>query len=274
MSFDLDDRSVEASAPREGVEFVLPAVTYRLTPAVTDIVINGASYKAGTIQRADLRPTTADESPGELEITMLVSHAVPQRYLQLGVPPREIMVNVYSRQASGEYEPVWTGTVVGMRCEGHLAKVLVSQRLSDAKPRRIPTITVGRECPHILYDGNCKINRNAFKVATTLTYVDGRSLQIASIGGHPDSWALFGELLHVASGERMTVTRQEGVIVEIQLPIAGMQAGDAIEIYAGCDHTLATCVDKFDNRDNYGGFPLLPKQNPFIDNGYGTVEQE
>jgi hypothetical protein len=34
-------------------------------------------------------------------------------------------------------------------------------------------------------------------------------------------------------------------------------------MYAGCDHLLATCRDRFSNVANFGGFPWIPQKNPF-----------
>jgi len=39
--------------------------------------------------------------------------------------------------------------------------------LSRVLRRRIPTITGGRMCPHVLYDLNCRIVQASFQLATT-----------------------------------------------------------------------------------------------------------
>lgn len=259
------------SRPREGYEFVLPAVTYRLTSALIDHVINGQTYRAGTIRRGEVTAGSID-APHELEVTMLVSHALPQRYLRGGIPPRRIDVNVYRKQlTSGEFRQVFAGRVQAVSCDGHLAKVLCSSRITEAMPRRIPTISVGKECAHILYDQNCRADRNAFKVATTITGIDGAKVNVAAIGGKPDGWANVGELVHVSSGERMTISRQIGTEIIMQVPIVELQHGDAVEIYAGCDHQVGTCFTKFANQPNYGGMPQLPHKNPFVNKGYASI---
>lgn len=273
MTFDTDETGIESSIPRDLYEFILPTVNHRLTSASRDVVHNGQTFRAGTIQRADTRPATA-ESAGELEISMIVTHALPQRYLRAGIPPKRINVNVYRKQTtSAGYELAWVGIVVGMSCERHLAKLLVAQSMSAAIPRRIPTITVGRECAHVLYDSGCRVARASFRVATTVSAINGPDLTVASIDGKPNGWGAWGELVHVASGEKMTIQSQEGTFVRMQMPIPDMQAGDAVEIYAGCDRSVATCFEKFANQVNFGGFPQLPKRNPFVSNGLGVVEQ-
>ena len=39
--------------------------------------------------------------------------------------------------------------------------------------------------------------------------------------------------------------------------------GLVIRIYPGCDRTKETCQSKFNNLNNYGGFPFIPLKNPF-----------
>jgi len=263
VTYDTDDRSIESSAPREGYEFILPAVTYRLASGVRDVVINGQTYRAGVIQRGAAEVTTATKEAA-LEIPIDVKHALPQRYLQMGVPPRRIDVNVYCKQAGGDVQLVWIGRVLSMSIDGHVAKFLVPARTTTALQRRIPTISTGRECPHVLYEAGCNVNAAGFTVSRTVTFVDGTRIDLSSAPNATDNWAQHGALLHVASGERVTIKTQFGAQLTVQLPIPGMQAGDAVEVTAGCVHEIQVCSTKFQNQGNYGGLPHKPNSNPFI----------
>jgi len=39
---------------------------------------------------------------------------------------------------------------------------------------------------------------------------------------------------------------------------AAPAAGDALTVYAGCDHTPATCAARFSNLASFRGFPYVP----------------
>lgn len=261
MSFDQDERSIENSQPRDLYVFTLPVVTYRLTSAVRDQTINGVVYRSATISRGQAKPSTADGSPGELEIELVASHPLVKSCLSIVPPP--VDVAIYRKQTtSGEYELEWSGRVVATSCSRHVAKLLVVQDIDRAITRRIPTISVGRECAHVLYDSRCTIDRNLFRIDTTIVLADGPDVTVASIDGKPDGWAQFGELLHVASNERITITSQTGTTLKIHLPLP-MQSGDAVHVFAGCAHDIDTCRTKFANHLNYGGLPDLPRSNPF-----------
>jgi len=127
-------------------------------------------------------------------------------------------------------------------------------------PRRV----YGPDCQHVLYDGGCKVNKAAFTFA-------GIAESGSWIGGV--KWAAGGDLGPYLQGS-LTFTSGEyaGVIATINwidngahnlgfaYPLVGDNpaAGDTFVVSYGCDHTLATCADKFANRDNFFGFPWVP----------------
>jgi hypothetical protein len=45
------------------------------------------------------------------------------------------------------------------------------------------------------------------------------------------------------------------LIAPMPFPIA---PGDGVTLYPGCDKTVSTCTNKFNNRNNHGGFTLIP----------------
>lgn len=273
MTFRDDEESVEDSQPRDGYEFILPTVTYRLTSAVKDVVIAGQTYRAGTIQRGEIQvPTAAVDSP--LTVSMLVGHALPQRYLRGGVPPRRIDVNVYRLQSrSGEAELAWSGRVTSMAVDRHIARFLIPARSREALQRRIPTITVGVDCPHVLYESGCNLDPTGHTATRTIVGVDGAKVTLSSAPDANNDWAKWGELVHTASGEGATIKSQIGAQLELQLPL-DMKVGDSVEVRAGCAHDIATCRTKFANHVNYGGVPDLPRTNPFVPNGYGLYRRD
>lgn len=44
----------------------------------------------------------------------------------------------------------------------------------------------------------------------------------------------------------------------------GGYIGRTVSATAGCDKRTITCSKKFKNIENFGGFPLIPKENPFV----------
>lgn len=265
MTYAQNEASVEESQPREVYEFILPVQTIRLASGTKDIVVNGQTYRATTITRAAMEVTTANNESA-LEIPLLVSHALPQRYLRNGVPPHRIDVNVYRKQlTSGGSEQMWMGRVQSMAIDKHIAKFLVPSRTSNALQRRIPTITVGRECAHVLYGTGCNVSEAAYQISCTIWSVNGAEVLCSSDAAFAtEDWFKFGRLIHVASGEYASITKQTSNLVTLTHPMLDMQVGDTITLSAGCSHDVDTCWTKFNNVANYGGMPVKPSGNPFL----------
>ena len=49
---------------------------------------------------------------------------------------------------------------------------------------------------------------------------------------------------------------------------APLTPGETVSLYPGCDHTLQTCHGRFNNAENFGGFPWIPRRNPFNESAY------
>ena len=58
------------------------------------------------------------------------------------------------------------------------------------------------------------------------------------------------------------IVAEYGSGVELLNPVA-IAPGTEVLLTVGCDHSTATCAARFNNLDNYGGFPAIPSKNPF-----------
>jgi hypothetical protein len=285
VSFDSDESSRQGSQPVEGFKFVLPTVTYRLTGGAHDVTINGEVYTAAPIARGNV-VVTGDADKAELVVTMPVSHAIAQRYLQQGIPPRDVLVTCY-RQQPGGFEQWWKGYATSIGLSGREASFRIPSLIADAISRKLPVIGASASCPHMLYDANtCRVSRaavtaalGAVKRTTTIASIAGNDIGVVSLGGWPDNAAMLGELVHVPSGERRSIYSQIGTTTTLQMPILEAQIGDAVDVYAGCSHAMDSviatsmpigCV-RFGNAVNFGGFSDLVNINPFDPKGLGVL---
>jgi len=270
-----DEKSPHSSVASEYYDIALSTgVTYRIAAGERDIKQGEIVYTATPGARSDIVVPQLDANGGKaLELTLPVNHPVVKRWFVLGAPPRQTKVTAWRRQErSGLVEQLWYGLATSISANGNIAKLLIPAHSVDTTQRSLPTVTAGRNCPHILYDTQCRVDRVSFKVATTAIRVSGRTVHV-DLGGIDKNgdWSENGELLHVATGERMTIAKQtdtapgvEGFAdLDMQLPIVELRVGDAIEIYAGCKKSVAICLAKFNNVPNYGGSPRAPTSNPF-----------
>lgn len=277
MSYATDETGVETSRPREGIVFTIPgAPPWRLASGTRDFTIDGVTYTATTSARGDLSVYLVGGAR-ELQIMIPARHPLVQRYMKNAAPPESVSVVVWRKQlGSGEAIKIWEGKVTSVSFSGPMANFLVPSDIAEAFQRRLPVITVGRQCPHVLYDAACKVDPTAYRIAANVIMIAGKDITVDSMSGMPDEWATYGFAEHVASGERKLILSQTGTSIVLQAPIGELTLTTApnnmVRIYAGCRHDVTSCRS-FQNIQNYGGFPELPLSNPHLPTGTGVIVQ-
>src|SRR5690606_2112731 len=74
------------------------------------------------------------------------------------------------------------------------------------------------------------------------------------------------ELVAIRSQTDLNPGSSAVAVLTLAHVIPGLKVGDTVEILAGCDHTIDGthgCDAKFGNKDNFGGSPAMPSDNPF-----------
>lgn len=278
MTYLSAQQSVEDSEPRELLKIAINDVeTHWHTSATRDITYSGAVYTSIAIERGELVVPTA-ENENDMVVSLPIDHALCRRWTQQAIPPKSVQVTLYVQDGS-ETEQQWTGFIESMSAEDRIAKFNATPRARRWLARQVPWVQVGPNCPAMVYDSACGVSRTgshsglAFKVSTTVISVSGRDVRVdlGSVSRN-GTWAQYGELVHTDSGERMTIASQAdanpGVssvaVLTMQAQIVGMQIGDAVDVYAGCDWSIGTCSQRFNNRQNFRGLPNKASSNPFV----------
>lgn len=140
--------------------------------------------------------------------------------------------------------------------------------------RQVIIRTYGLKCDAELADSRCGVSIAARIAAGEVTsVVDKKYFSSTLTGGDTDPGSFIGGMLTWLSGEnagfRMEVKRDafDDVFgnVELYEPMAReIQAGDTFTVAPGCDKTLATCRDRFDNVVNHRGYPLIPGRDKVV----------
>lgn len=280
MSVEDIEASEQDNSAREIIDIFYGVTTLRITTATRDIRQGGNTYKATAAARTAVPQAPLNDDDVALELTLPINHAFVRRYVQHFTPPQRVSVRVRKLYESGDLETIWLGYITSMAVddENTEATFRVPARGNDAAQRLLPVISVGRTCPYILYGPGCNVSRSAsvggvaHKVSTTVVSVNGREVRVdLQSFDRLDGWSEGGELVvtsGTASGERMSIREQADtgstlVLLTLFQVIPGLRAGDSVDVYAGCAHTIDVCLGKFDNKDNFGGEPSLPDKNPW-----------
>lgn len=265
MAFADDEISPHDGDTVELYEFIGPQIAYRYTSCERQIVLNGNVYTpvAGLVRTAIGANSTGDTAA--LAVSLPVTTQVIRDYGLDDVPPRSLLLRVYRRQErSAEYVEIWIGSVNSIQPMGRMAEVRSISQLGERLDMVLPSVSVQRLCNHFLFDRRCRVDRLTYDFETVVTNVSGATVTLASIGIAPDQWFRAGEIVRNVDGERRAIVDQAGAVLTLAHPFRTLLNGNGVTLYAGCDHTLATCSDKFNNAVNFGGHPTVPSSNPFL----------
>jgi hypothetical protein len=264
MAFDDDEKSVFDSHPRELYKFVTSQGSYYLTTCNFATTYLSNTYTPTTLLRTSFGGSSSNDPP-ELVVELPASHPLVTIIAFGNAPPNDIQLTIYRWQfISGTAIIVYVGSVTSYAIEGRVAKLRCPSVLDDLMATSIPATYIQTECNHRLYDSRCQMVNTDFDLATTVSSVTNRTVVVASVGGAVDHYYRHGELYRSADGERRMIQSQIGTTLIISAPFPVLAVTNAVILYAGCDHTQATCLAKFNNVANFGGHPFMPQQNPFV----------
>jgi uncharacterized phage protein (TIGR02218 family) len=162
------------------------------------------------------------------------------------------------------------GTVV--RYAGNITELNATGRTSAQGQLKPDTYTLNQQMPRkvlqpgcgwVFGDDGCTINKATFTFANTSSPLTSNiNLVPATPFTQADGYFTQGVIT-------FTSGRNTGLSGFVQQHINGqlrlnkpflfpVLPGDAFRVVAGCDHTLTTCLQKFNNSINYGGTPYIP----------------
>lgn len=143
-------------------------------------------------------------------------------------------------------------TGIDLKCRSHL------ELLNIQMPRRLWQAS----CTHTFGDAMCQYDRSALQ-ATFSAGPESTQAQIAtSVIPTPANLYIQGTIIGLTGGNVgsiRTIADMGGGWVYLKLAfLSSVLAGDQFQLLPGCDRTLATCTNVFNNASHFGGFPYVP----------------
>lgn len=262
MSYtDIEDSPAQGH-PVELYRFALGPQRWTYTSGQTAVVYLSETYDPAPIRRSGIEQSNEINRSG-MEITLPRDN--PLAALFIAAPPEGVMsITLYRFHASDtatETILLWKGRVGVARLSG---SELVIKCEPVATSLKRPGLRARYQliCRHALYSAGCGALAATYRVDDTVAAVSGTAVQVAAAASKPDGYFVAGMLTTANAGSRMIVGHT-GVNLTLVASMPGLTAGMDVQLYAGCDHAVATCRDRFANLANYGGFPYIPAKNPF-----------
>lgn len=265
MTYDARERSAQDGRPVEIYTWARGTTLWRFTSADRDQVVAGDTYASHVIRRNSIEHGS-EMNRSALKLT--VPRDFPIAELYRVAPPTDVVAVVLRRfhAGDGELATLWTGRVVNVAWTDDGAQATITHEPIQTSLRRNGLRRLyGRLCSHVLYGPACRADPGDFVVPGVVTAVGPATVSA-------DEWAAFptghfeGGFIEWAEDggiERRFIVAHNGDTLTLDRRAPGLEVGALAPAYPGCDHTLATCRDKFGNDLNYGGQPFIPQKNPF-----------
>jgi len=268
MTFAAYETSRQDGAPIELYDFFFGTLHYRYTNAPRTTTFAGEDFVPQPLQRGGIdQRTSFDNStlrlrahkdigiaglykvqPPSGEVTLIV------RSQHVGDPDDEFAVAWTGRLL----EVAWKGNEVELNCEPHTISMKRTGLVENYQ----------KTCTRRLYSsglGQCNVDKELFNVEGAVSLVSATVVSLVGADAKPVNWFAGGYIEYVNSVNGVTeyrpVESSAGLQLTLMLPVVNLAT--TAKAYAGCARNTETCINKFDNLDNYGGIPTLPTINPF-----------
>jgi len=274
MAFKLFEISNFLGRPVSLYEFTWGPTVWRYTSADSDVEHgededgNPIVWTATAISDNGF---TQGPSAGE-DFEVALPRNLPVVQLFVGTPPSTEITLTVRRYHKGDPDAqaivYWTGTVTNVGGEDAAKGRLVGIPISGRTRRTGLRKCWEHGCNSALYDADCRVDKESFKVETVIDALTGASVTVASLGAFPGAHFAGGFIEWEASAEgaldrRAIESFSGGTTVNLLGTTDRLTVGQAVTLYLGCDLTPQTCRDRFDNIANFGGFDFMAGKSPF-----------
>lgn len=271
MTFDSFEVSTESGTPVEVFEVTVGATTYFMTTAEDDQTIGAQVYTATEGLSRDRTEEGPDKREHDFKLSLPTFHPLAQIFT--GVLPGfriPITVSKFHRDdtPTPEVVQVFSGFIQSASFSKQGKQTdLVARTAIAALGTSIPRRTFQSACNHVLYDdATCKADDTdpAYRAAVlTVAGQVGNTLTVSSglSGTYTDGWMNGGFVEVVGGADYRLVRDHVGNVLTLHGPFSTTPS--TVNVFAGCDHSIAVCKSKFDNVINFGGFAFVPIDNPW-----------
>jgi len=231
---------------------------WRYTSGEFDVVTATDTWVAIPMKRSDL---TYDLKQTQLSIT-LPSDTPPFDTWKYNIPAIPIEVAVYDYPSMGIK---FMGRVSQISYDIQKGTAKVGLGSSDTIVNTTaPNRTFGTLCSFELFDEDCGLNKDAFKVvvdADDISISSPTTISHSAFANYPTGSFRNGFVL-LDTGESQFVVNHNGDTIKILGPFGTISEASTLEVYYGCNKSKESCGMKFGNLPNFGGFPMIPNANP------------
>ena len=265
MAYNNFEISAQDGRPVELSEFRYGPTFYRYTSADVAITTPDTRVFAPLPINRNAIEDTSEVARTPLNVTIEGTAPICELY-RFGPPSEVVLLTVYRyHRGDNEIATIWAGRLTNIKWQGMAATITCESIYSSIKRPGLRRM-YQRQCPHVLFSAACGVSSSAAREEVTLVTVSGVTLGVTGLSQSAANYYAGGYVeWEFAPGkvERRAIRSSAAGSLVVGYPIRDIAGGATVRVYPGCDHTLTTCNNKFNNVANYGGMPWIPIKNPF-----------
>lgn len=249
-------------------EFTRLGETVRFARASSNVSALSQTWEARAVTHTRFMRTGA-VARAQTELVFPQSDAWAQRYRRGGayVDNSVTVYHGFLNDPDSEFVVKFRGRVVGSRSALTRIVLLAENRMTELRRKARPAV-IQRLCRHALYHTGCGLDIADWEVPATLTALSGRVATVTEAAAQADRYYAGGVLTY--NGVRQSIARHVGSELTLfgsvpdladDLAAAG-PSGLSVTIAPGCTLSRSVCDERFDNLENFGGFPWFT-ESPF-----------
>jgi uncharacterized phage protein (TIGR02218 family) len=260
-SYDANMKATEMVAMPEFYRFSRGYDNWYYTNAKTSLVFNNSPYVPSAIERG---PFTIQTDLAVVSVT-LTSQVLDQfADVIANAPSQRIRCRIYRAISDTltNFGLLFDGNIISIAFnEKNIASATVVQK-AGILDRNVQMIYHSVSCNHHVFQGDCNLDVIDWQVKTNVS-VSGSDLVSSAFDAYDDGYFKAG-MVECLNDYRM-ITNHVGDTITLHVPFDDrLSTGDEVTVLPGCDGLASTCLEKFDNLDNYLGCPYIPSKNPAI----------
>ncbi len=269
MSYDIEESAGVQAQLVELYDFSVGVLNYRYTSgaeSVTPDTATGWEYISEYIERGTIGQHN-ELAKDDITITVHRDNTVAALYH--GRPPDQPVTLIISRYhdeglATEDIKAVWVGSVLSCEFDGLKAKLHCESTLTSLKRAGLWRKYSG-SCSAVLYDSRCGVESSSYQFITTVSTISSAVIDVVGADTFEDDYFTGGYLNWLGSDgnvQSRMIFAHTGTEITMDWLIDGLGVSDQVELFPGCKHTSSDCWNKYQNTDNYRGFPFIPEKNP------------
>jgi uncharacterized phage protein (TIGR02218 family) len=274
VTYDATEKSAYGGKPVELYRFTQGTAVYRYTDGDRPVTKGTETFGIGwPLSRTE--PEISEETTRSgVKITSSKDFPIAQMFIT-GAPYQSIWVSILRGHADAPSEAIliWQGKVRGVSWKASKGEATiecdpVEKVIGKGGFRQ----TYGPYCHKELYSARCGVPEASFTTDIVVSAIGSTGFVITApeLAFKPSQYFRLGEVYFPDLGARVLIVDHTGSTVTLRSPILGLPVGAHGRVVAGCNHVWkladgnwGDCRARFNNTDNFGGWPFVPIKNPY-----------